>query len=96
MSTDSEQESQELYQIIIRGRLEERWSEWFGRLKVVVQDDLDESPLTRLIGPVSDQAALRGILTRIWDLNLEVISVNRVSASPENDAFEVYKKDSQL
>jgi len=44
----------------------------------------DDSPIVILTGPVADQAALRGLLARIWDLNLTLISVTRVETSTES------------
>ncbi|MBE9507668.1 MAG: hypothetical protein IMY86_06415 [Chloroflexi bacterium] len=58
------------YQIQVQGKLDEDWSDWFRGMTVAF-----EGGTTTLTGPVADQAALRGILTRIWDLNLTVLSV---------------------
>jgi osmotically-inducible protein OsmY len=60
------------YQIQVQGRLDEDWSVWFSGMTVT-----SEGGVTTLTGPVADQAALRGILTRIWDLNLTLLSVTR-------------------
>ncbi|MCK4314498.1 MAG: hypothetical protein KAX24_01890 [Anaerolineae bacterium] len=61
-----------VFQIKMQGKLDDRWSDWFNSLTVVVEGK--NSPITTLIGP-TDQAGLRGILNRIWDLNLKLISV---------------------
>ena len=61
-----------VYQIKMQGKLDDRWSDWFNGLTVVVEGE--NSPITTLIGP-TDQAGLRGILNKIWDLNLRLISV---------------------
>ncbi len=53
------------------------WSDWFGEMELSQADGADGRPITVLTGRLSDQAALRGILTRLWDLNLTVISVTR-------------------
>jgi len=63
------------YQIRVQGRLDEDWSDWLSGLTVAFAWADDGSPITTLAGPVADQAALRGILTRIWDANLTVLSV---------------------
>jgi hypothetical protein len=63
-----------IYQIKIDGRLRESWSGYFANLEL----SYDKDQRTVLTGPVADQVALRGILCHIWDLNLEVISVNRL------------------
>jgi len=61
-----------VYQITIQGRLDESWAGWFSGMTITSGDDM-----TTLTGAVADQSALRGILTRLWDLNLDLISVNR-------------------
>jgi len=65
------------YQIQVRGRLDKGWSDWFRELTVAFERAQDGSPITTLAGPVADQAALRGILNRLWDLNLTLLSVTR-------------------
>jgi len=66
------------YQIKVQGKLDEKWSDWFGAMTVTVQSEGSDAPITTLIGTVADQSALRGILTKIWDLNLTLISVTRI------------------
>ena len=61
----------EYYEIKIRGHLDQRWSEWFAGLKLTHLEG-DE---TLLSGPLPDQPALHGLLERIRDLNLTLISV---------------------
>ena len=65
----------ESYSIRVRGKLEESWSDWLSDMTVTVALAGDGTPITALTGSVADQAALRGILNRLWDLNLTVISV---------------------
>ena len=62
------------YQIKIQGHLDEYWSEWFDDL-VVTYDEQDDTILT---GQVTDQAALHGLLKKVRDLGLPLISVNPV------------------
>ncbi|HEX8993040.1 MAG TPA: hypothetical protein VF784_15265 [Anaerolineales bacterium] len=66
-----------LYEIRIEGRLQERWSEWFDGL--AIRSDRDDE--TILTGQLPDQAALYGVLSRIRDLNLILVSVARLSAA---------------
>jgi len=61
----------EYYEIKIKGQLDQRWSDWFGGLTLT---HLKENE-TLLSGPLPDQAALHGLLERIRDLNLTLISV---------------------
>lgn len=67
------------YRITVQGRLDDSWSNWFSGMSVAVEYAGDGSPVTLLTGPVVDQPALRGILNKLWDLNLTLISVNRVA-----------------
>ena len=68
-----------VYQIKVQGNLDDRWSDWFSGLTVVVGDERENPPVTTLTGLI-DQAALRGILNKIWDLNLTLISVVSIEA----------------
>lgn len=63
------------YQITIEGNLDLNWSTWFNRMEVSYQDG---NSITILTGPVADQAELRGILNKIWDLNRTIISMTRL------------------
>lgn len=63
-----------IYRISIAGCLEERWSEWLNGFEIIQENG--SPPRTTLTGVIPDQSALRGILTKIWDLNLTLISVN--------------------
>jgi hypothetical protein len=65
------------YRIEVRGRLDEDWSDWFDGMTLTSEGD--DSQITTLTGPVDDQARLRGILSRLWDLNLTVVSITRIS-----------------
>jgi hypothetical protein len=62
------------YQIRVSGILDERWSDWFDGF-VFEQSSDDE---TILIGKVTDQAALHGLLNKIRDIGLPLISVERI------------------
>ena len=60
------------YEIRVRGALDSRWSAWFEGLQVTS----DESGQTLIAGPVADQAALHGLLAKIRDLGLPLLSVS--------------------
>lgn len=62
------------YEIRIEGHLDARWSAWFDGLRLVVEDD----GTTTLHGPVADQAALHGLLQRLRDLGVPLVSVAQV------------------
>lgn len=64
------------YVIRVRGVLGPNWSAWFEGLTVTSTEAGD----TLLAGPVADQAALHGLLAKVRDLNLELVSITRVAA----------------
>ena len=66
-----------VYEICIEGRLDNQWSEWFDGLEIQVKS-VEGKTITLLTGNVDDQAALRGILNRIWDLNLKLVALNQI------------------
>lgn len=66
------------YQIVVAGRIDVSWSEWFSTTRIALQTGADGAWVTVLTGALADQAALRGLLNRIWDLNLVLISIKQV------------------
>ncbi len=77
MSTSDPKSKSKSYQIIIQEELDEHWSDWFGEMEMTVQTGKKGLPVTVLTGHV-DQAALNGILNRLWDLNLTVLLVKQL------------------
>jgi len=65
------------YQLRVDGHLDEHWSSWFGNLILTHDDD----GTTSLTGAVADQAELHGLLTKIRDLGVTLISVAVVDMS---------------
>jgi len=63
-----------IYQIRVQGQLDESWSEWLGELAITPQPDGS----TLLTGSIIDQAALHGILDKLYGLNLSILSVVQV------------------
>ena len=63
-----------VYQIRIKGHLGPRWADWFGGMTITLEDNGD----TLLTGPVVDQAALHGLLRKVRDLGMPLISAIRV------------------
>jgi len=70
-----------VYQIVLEGEIDPSWSEWFHGFEIQSSAGGDGQRFTALSGPVEDQAELRGILNKVWDLNLELVSVNRIKES---------------
>ncbi len=66
-----------VYEIRVEGQLTGLWSDWFGGLTLTVEP----GPHTVLRGPLPDQAALMGVLTRLHALNLTLLSVQRLSTA---------------
>jgi hypothetical protein len=73
-----------VYQIRIKDNLDESWFDWFSPL-VIVNEARGEATLT---GPIRDQAELRGLLDRIFDLNLTLLAVNQI-ADPSQRCFSL-------
>jgi hypothetical protein len=65
-----------VYQIRIKGHLGPQWTEWFEGMAVTREENGD----TLLTGPVVDQAALHGLLKKVRDLGMPLLSVSRVDA----------------
>lgn len=72
MKNEKVYESPSFYQIQVKGTLDESWSDWFDGFIVTQQDGQ-----TLLAGQVIDQAALLGILAKMNDLGLVILSVER-------------------
>ena len=73
----------DLYRIKVEGILDPSWSEWLGGLAIVPESESQNPAITLLTGRISDQAYLRGMLCKIWDLNFKVISVERIGTEDE-------------
>lgn len=82
MATTSGKNKKSIYRIVVKGVLDSRWSDWF--------DGLDLEPAseneTALTGRVEDQAALHGVLAKIRDLGLTLLSVQMLEKQEETNA----------
>jgi len=73
------------YQIRIEGHLDAQWTDWFSGLTITLEENGD----TLLTGPLADQAALFGLLKKIRDLGLPLVSIDRVD--PDKSDIEKEK-----
>jgi len=73
-NSESEKAQPLVYQIRIKGHLGREWTHWFEGLTITLSDNGE----TLLTGPVVDQAALHGLLKKVRDVAMPLISVNRV------------------
>jgi hypothetical protein len=72
------------YEIRLKGHLESRWVAWFDGLRLTHASD----GTTVIQGPVADQAALHGLLRKVRDLGLPLLSVNRMCSSQPDATHE--------
>jgi hypothetical protein len=68
-----------VYQIRLKGHLGQQWTDWFEGLAITLEDNGE----TLLTGPLVDQAALHGLLKKVRDLGLPLVSVNSVEPDAE-------------
>jgi hypothetical protein len=78
-----------VYQIRLKGHLGRQWTNWFEGLTITLEDNGE----TLLTGPVLDQAALHGLLKKVRDLGMPLVSVQQVEADPAK-AKETYQNHS--
>jgi hypothetical protein len=84
--TDGDRQEAGRYEIRVKGHLDTRWTAWFDGLSLSLESD----GTTIIRGPVADQAALHGVLHRVRDVGLPLVSVTRVEPDgPEVPAVEL-------
>ena len=76
---------QDAYEIRILGHIDARWAHWFEGMNIKWDPDGE----TQLCGPVVDQAALHGLLKKVRDLNMILLSVNRVHVGQRSSARDI-------
>lgn len=76
MENDRRHDGQMIYEIEVEGVLDAEWSDWLGGLEITPQDGGN----TLLVGPLRDEAALHGLLNKIRDLGLPLLSLEREDA----------------
>lgn len=73
-------DQQTVYQFRIKGHLGQQWMNWFEGLTITLEEDGN----TLLSGPVIDQSAIHGILKKIRDLGMPLLSVNAIGLKPQD------------
>ena len=71
-----------LYQIRVKGHLGREWTDWFEGLTITLEENGD----TLITGPVADQAALHGLLRKVRDLGIPLLSVQGIETE-QTDAY---------
>lgn len=82
---EKDPEQSTVYQIRLKGHLGHQWLGWFEGLTIILEDD----GATLLTGPVCDQAALHGLLKKVRDLGMPLLSVNSVGADLQDTPKQV-------
>lgn len=73
------------YQVQVQGRISERWVDWFDDMTIAVRDKGDAPAVTTLTGTVADQAALLGLLQKLYNLGFPLLLVRRKEADCMDD-----------
>lgn len=73
------------YRIVAQGRLAEKWADFFEGLTITHQSDADGRVITELCGELPDQAAVQGVLQKLYSLGLPLLLVERLGAGPPGE-----------
>ena len=84
---DKYQNQESIYTIKISGNLKDKWAEWLNGVVIRI-DNLANENITAITVRIPDQAALRGVLNKLWDLNLTLLSVISMDDSIIGDENE--------
>ena len=82
MSEQGQRKDRQAYRIQVDGWLDQDWSDWLGGPAATLERVAGGEPATILTTALLDQAALRGLLCRLWDLNLALVSVTPLQGKP--------------
>ena len=74
-----------VYEIKVKGHIDEAWSSWFEDMAITTGFDEDGNPVTTFTGLIVDQAALHGVIAKIRDIHMPLISVNQVDMHPKDE-----------
>jgi len=78
------------YQITIKGELNEKWADWLDGFVIKLDNQNGVEQDTVVTAAVPDQAALRGLLNKLWDLNLNLISVILYTEDGGANGYELH------
>ena len=81
----------DIYRITIKGHLDSEWSDWFDGLTITLMDNGE----TLLSGPIVDQAALHGVLIKIRDLGLPLLSLTRIETGREKASNPLVRQEEE-
>ena len=81
----------DVYRITIKGHLDPEWSDWFDGLTITLVGNGD----TMLTGPLVDQTALHGVLIKIRDLGLPLLSLTRIETATEHESHPYVPKEEE-
>jgi len=67
-----------IYRIRVQGRLNEHWSTYFEEMQISIESDPEGNPVTQLTGELADQAAVQGIMQKLYNLGFPLISAEKI------------------
>ena len=85
--SNKQNEKARIYQIRIEGQFGEQWTDWFDGLSITQE----EGGTTLLTGPIVDQSALHGVLKKVRDLGMPLVSVNRIETDGYSNPNQLTK-----
>jgi hypothetical protein len=80
-ASTEDRDQPKLYEIRIKGHVDGRWADWFGSMTITLEDNGD----TLLTGPLVDQAALHGLLRKVRDSGMTLISIQTINIINKGD-----------
>lgn len=83
MTASYDQDLPSIYRFKLRGRLKESWTDWFGGMTIEYGFEANGKPVTTLTGWMADRSALYGVLNKVRDLGLLLLSVELVATDDE-------------
>lgn len=79
------------YQIRVQGQISKRWAHWFEEMTIQTNPGADADATSVLVGSVADQAALLGLLQKLYTLGMPLLSVRRIEPGDSADEGEMLR-----